>query len=89
MTAGDAAFPRALSRSELERQVAEIVTQVGGKPVTEVDAELADLGFDSLALLDLLAALELRFQIELTEDVISEFRTVARVSRVVRDADRR
>jgi len=79
--------PRAISRADLERRVAEVVAEVGGCPVPGSAAELAALGFDSLALLDLLAALEQAFDIDLTEDVIGEFRTIAEVARVVRDAE--
>ena len=87
MTARDSVSPRSLSRSDLERRVADVVAEVGGCPVPGADVEIESLGFDSLALLDLLAALEVRFEIDLTEDVITEFRTVAEVARVVRDAE--
>jgi acyl carrier protein len=88
MTPRDSVSPRALSRSDLERRVAGVVAEVGGCAPPAPDARLvADLGFDSLALLDLLAALEEAFKIELTEDVVTEFRTVAGIARVVRDAE--
>ena len=87
MTPRDSVSPRSLSRSDLERRVADVVAEVGGCPVPGADVEIESLGFDSLALLDLLAALEVRFEIDLTEDVITEFRTVAEVARVVRDAE--
>ncbi|MBW2278477.1 MAG: acyl carrier protein [Deltaproteobacteria bacterium] len=87
MTLRESVSPRALSRSDLERRVADVVAEVGGCGAPASDAQLADLGFDSLALLDLLAVLEETFGIELTEDVITEFRTVAGVARVVRDAE--
>lgn len=87
MTPRDSVSPRALSRSDLERRVADVVAEVGGCPIPGAAAPLEGLGFDSLALLDLLAALEERFDIDLTEDVIAEFRTVAEVARVVRDAE--
>lgn len=87
MTARDSISPRALSRTDLERRVADVVAEVGGCAPPAPDARLDDLGFDSLALLDLMAALEELFRIELTEDVVTEFRTVAAVARVVRDAE--
>jgi acyl carrier protein len=87
MTARDSVSPRSLSRGDLERHVAGVVAEVGGCPVPGADVEIKSLGFDSLMLLDLLAALELHFDIDLTEDVLAEFRTVAEVARVVRDAE--
>jgi acyl carrier protein len=41
---------------------------------------------DSMARLDLVALLEREFGIELTEDLIPEFRTVNRIARIVRGA---
>jgi len=87
MTARDSISPRALSRSDLERRVADVVAEIGGCDPPAPDFQLAELGFDSLALLDLLAALEETFNIELTEDVVTDFRTIAGISRVVRDAE--
>jgi acyl carrier protein len=87
VTSRESVSPRALSRSELERRVADVVAEVGSCPIPGIDAQLSDFGFDSLMLLDLLAALEQRFEIDLTEDVVAEFRTVAGVARVVRDAE--
>lgn len=87
MSGRDSMSPRSLPRTELERRVAEVVAEVGGSPVPSADADLSEFGFDSLALLDLLAALEERFRIDLTEDVVTEFRTIAEVARVVRDAE--
>ena len=89
MSSRDAIPPRALPRGEIERRVAEAVVEIGGKPAPSVDEQLSDHGFDSLALLELLALLEQRFRIELTEDVVSEFKTISRISRVVRDAEPR
>ena len=87
MTSRESVSPRALSRSDLEKRVANVVAEVGGCDPPAPDFQLAELGFDSLALLDLLAALEETFNIELTEDVVTEFRTVAGIARVVRDAE--
>lgn len=87
MSGRDSVSPRSLHRTELERRVADVVAEVGGSPAPSADMDLSEIGFDSLTLLDLLAALEERFQIDLTEDVVSEFRTVAGVARVVRDAE--
>jgi hypothetical protein len=49
----------------------------------DVGAILA--GLDSLGRLELLAALENRFEVELTEDLILEFESAERIARILRD----
>jgi hypothetical protein len=49
----------------------------------DVGAILA--GLDSLGRLELLAALEERFDVELTEDLISEFESTERIARILLD----
>jgi len=48
--------------------------------------DLTANGLDSMARLELLALLERRFSVELTEDMISDFTTISRTARAVRSA---
>ena len=71
----------------LTREVARLVIEtVSGRVpggAGNVGAILA--GLDSLGRLELLAALEERFEVELTEDLISEFESTERIARILRD----
>ena len=49
-------------------------------------AAAALAGLDSLGRLDLLAAIEERFDVELSEDLTVEFESPERVARIIRDA---
>jgi acyl carrier protein len=73
---------------ELEIQVAGIVAEITGHNVSDPKADLSALGLDSMALLDVLAVMEERFDVVLTEDVVQEFRTVHRIAHIIRDAIR-
>jgi acyl carrier protein len=87
-SAGDSSAAGARRDEELARireRVAEVLARVkDGAPGP--DDDLAALGMDSMARLDLLALLEREFGIELTEDLIPEFRTVNRIARIIRGA---
>jgi acyl carrier protein len=72
--------------ARLTVQVGTLVQELTGLVDVNPDAELAELGVDSLAKLDLLAALEQRFGIALSEDLAREFRSVSRIARLVHDA---
>jgi len=86
---GEAAGAGARRDEELawiRERVAEVLAKVAGRGVPGPDDDLAALGMDSMARLDLLALLEREFEVELTEDLIPEFRTVNRIARIVRGA---
>jgi acyl carrier protein len=67
----------------LAAEVAELITAAipGADPGAFRDAAALLAGLDSLGRLELLAAIEERFDVELTEDLIAE-----RIARIVRDA---
>ncbi len=73
---------------ELELQVTGIIAEITGHQVADAKADLSALGLDSMALLDVLAVMEKRFDVVLTEDVVQEFRTVHRIAHIIRDAIR-
>jgi acyl carrier protein len=78
--------PRGQTPSQIVERVAKLVAELSGRDTPAPDDDLAGLGIDSVARLELLARLEADFDIELTEDFIGEFRSVAHISRIVRDA---
>jgi acyl carrier protein len=66
---------------EIEQGVIEAIKTASRRPVEPtVDSELvADLGFDSLQVLDLVAELESRFDISIPLEEVPATRTVAQV----------
>jgi 1-acyl-sn-glycerol-3-phosphate acyltransferase len=74
------------AQGAMERAVAELCGELSPNPsaVPAPDAVLADLGFDSLAVGDLSAALEERFGVRLADDAIEAMRTVSEVAATVR-----
>jgi acyl carrier protein len=79
---------RSVVSGDLESQVTELVSEALGRPIEDSQARLDELGLDSLGRLELLAAIEERFAVSLTEDLVKEFRSISRISRVVHDAIR-
>ena len=75
-----------MSLEDIAKDVARIATEVSGKDIPSYRDDLSVLGIDSLTMLDLLAALEEHFGILLSENIIKEFRSVERISRIVRDS---
>lgn len=71
---------------ELEDRIAQLLNERFDLGEFGVDTDLFEKGLDSMARLELLAMLEQRFSVELTEDMTSEFRTPSRIARVVRSA---
>ena len=69
----------------LIEQINEIVREVTGKEIPDREADLTELGVDSMTLLDLHAVLEERLGIFLHESMIEEFHSVSQIARVVRD----
>ena len=72
----------------LMEQVGDIVREVAKTDIPDREANLAQYGMDSMALLDVLAVLEERFGIFVNESVIEEFHSISRITRVVRDVIR-
>ncbi len=74
--------------AQLEAELANIIKEMTGHPISDPKADLAAAGIDSVTMLDLLATLETRFNVGLTEDVVQEFRSIHRIAHIVRDAIR-
>jgi len=72
----------------LSDQVSEVVSEIAGKKIQDWDANLKAMGMDSMALLDVLATLEERFGIILSENNIQEFYSINRITNVVQEAIR-
>ncbi len=72
--------------SALVNGIKEILRGLLGDRHLTMETDLFELGLDSMARLELLALIEERFAVELTEDVTREFRTIARISRVIHNA---
>ena len=66
---------------EIEQEVIDAIKTASRRPVEPaLDHELvADLGFDSLQILDVIAELEGRFDISIPLDIVPATRTVAQV----------
>ncbi|MCU0662765.1 MAG: acyl carrier protein [Myxococcota bacterium] len=78
--------PLAWTPEELEAGIAEVIQKATGRAVEDRDANLFAMGFDSLSMLDVLALLEKRFSISLSEDVIEGFHSVSAIARIVQGA---
>ena len=72
----------------LADEVSGVIAGITGGDGWSLDTDLASVGLDSMALLDILAALEERFGVVLTEDLVSEFRSIRGIVRIVEDAVR-
>lgn len=81
------ADPRALATPDaIERDVRDILRRLSRKPVEPApDRELmADLGFDSLLVLELVGELEDRFDIAVPLNALTHIRTVGQITAEVR-----
>ena len=67
--------------ADIEAGVIEAVTRISRRPVAPAPEHdlVADLGFDSLEVLELVAELEDRFGITVSEDQIPAARTISQV----------
>ena len=74
--------------TDLAKRVADIVSEIYGGEIADETVDLADLGMDSMALLEILAALEEHFHITLHEDTINAFQTIGHITRIVGEAVR-
>ena len=70
---------------EYRREVTEIVAEIAEKPAGEIaeDAELEDLGIDSLDGLRIVAAVEKRYGIVIEETEIPKIRTMTDIFRLI------
>ena len=84
MTKTEESRPHATS-GQLAEEVAEVITEITGKEIPAHHTDLSTLGFDSIAMLDVLATLESRYEISLNENIIREFRTVNRITRILKE----
>ena len=63
--------------------VEQITCKLLDRETLDHNLNLDEAGLDSMAKLELLAILERELDVELTEDLVSEFKTVAHVVKVV------
>ena len=70
-----------VTTAQIEAAVIEVLTQVSRKPIAPTpDSDLvADLGFDSLQTLEVIAELEDRFDISIPLNDVPATRTVGRI----------
>lgn len=68
----------------LSAGVIRIVSDILRIESISVEDDLKKMGLESLDALEILALLEKEFDIELTEDVIVEFQTISRITKVLR-----
>ncbi len=73
-------------REVLESEIRTVVAKVTGVELVDAKDGHAELQIDSITRLELLAVLEQQFDIELTEDLISEFQTIPGIARVIEGA---
>jgi acyl carrier protein len=66
-------------------EVVNLVAQVTGRNLPNAETDLDQLELDSLAMLELLAALEEHFDVVLNENIIKELRTIHDISRIVKE----
>jgi len=72
---------------EIEAEVVAIVKRISRQPIEpRAESDLAlDLGFDSMRVFELIAALEDRFDVSIPLNDIETIRTVAQVGEYLRD----
>ena len=76
------------AKSVPSHALADLIARVSGEPVSGLnpDAKLgADAKLDSLGRLELLSAIEDRYQVELTETAFTEATTVGEIERLIRE----
>lgn len=82
----DAPPSRGPGAPSITDRVAQLVAEVTGGAAPAPDDDFDAIGVDSLARLELLARLEVELGVELTEDLVGEFRSVNHVARIIRSA---
>lgn len=71
---------------EAELRIARIIGDVLGFPINPSLDDLSSLHLDSLTRLEIMTLLEREFSIELTEDVASDFKSISRIARIIRQS---
>jgi acyl carrier protein len=66
--------------------VADLVREILGLEPEYPNQDLSGFGVDSVLELELLTALEQRFGVELSENLVSDFSSVAAIAHIVEDA---
>lgn len=75
------------SSTDIEHGVIEVLKSVSRRPIEPTrDSDLADLGFDSLKILEVVAELEDRFDVSIPLNDVPAVRTVAQVVALVSSA---
>jgi acyl carrier protein len=75
------------SSTDIEHGVIEVLKSVSRRPIKPTrDSNLADLGFDSLKILEVVAELEDRFDVSIPLNDVPAVRTVAQVVALVTSA---
>lgn len=69
---------------DAEREIVNIISSVTGIQLSPLDEDLYQLKLDSLTRLEIMTLLEKHFVLELTEDVASEFTSISRIARIIR-----
>ena len=84
--AGEDVAPGAAAAGAIERDILDIVQRLARRPVEPtLESELlADLGFDSLQVLELVGELEDHFDIAVPLNALTHVRTVAQIAAEVR-----
>jgi acyl carrier protein len=67
-------------------RIAIIVSDITRLDAPLPDEELINSNIDSVTRLEMLARVEQEFEIELTEDLLTEFKTINHIARLVRGA---
>ena len=72
----------------LDLEIKALVAQIIGKPAAEIDAAASfteQLGLDSLMMLEILAAIENKYQIEIDPEKLADMKTLQGVINVARE----
>ncbi len=64
-------------------EVSELVSEVTNQLIPSPETHLTDLGIDSITMLEILTALEDRFDITLNENLVRELRTLHDICHIV------
>ena len=68
----------------VEATIAKIISQTIGREISVANENLEALNMDSLTRLEIAAMLEKQFNLELTEDIATEFTSISRIARIIR-----
>lgn len=80
-----------MSSQHLEQELRTLVAELTDRDTSALDLEdhlASELGLDSLDTLELLAEVEMRFNVHLPEDRLAEFCTMQRLLDAIRQSER-